>query len=45
MAADIVKRRYITMGVAAWLLLLPLAADLDQLGHSQAGRRALAQSS
>lgn len=26
MAADIVKRRYITMGVAAWLLLLPLAA-------------------
>jgi sulfoxide reductase heme-binding subunit YedZ len=26
MAADIAKRRYITMGVAAWLLLLPLAA-------------------
>ena len=26
MAADIVKRRYITVGVAAWLLLLPLAA-------------------
>ncbi|MGA2169151.1 MAG: protein-methionine-sulfoxide reductase heme-binding subunit MsrQ [Terracidiphilus sp.] len=26
MAADIVKRRFITMGVAAWLLLLPLAA-------------------
>lgn len=26
MAADIVKRRYITMGMAAWLLLLPLAA-------------------
>jgi sulfoxide reductase heme-binding subunit YedZ len=25
-AADIVKRRYITVGVAAWLLLLPLAA-------------------
>ena len=25
-AADIVKRRFITMGVAAWLLLLPLAA-------------------
>ncbi|MGO9318054.1 MAG: sulfite oxidase heme-binding subunit YedZ [Terracidiphilus sp.] len=26
MAADIAKRRYITAGVAAWLLLLPLAA-------------------
>jgi len=26
MAADIAKRRYITVGVAAWLLLLPLAA-------------------
>ena len=26
MAADIAKRRFITMGVAAWLLLLPLAA-------------------
>jgi sulfoxide reductase heme-binding subunit YedZ len=26
MAADIVKRRYITMGMAAWLMLLPLAA-------------------
>ena len=26
MAADIVKRRYITVGMAAWLLLLPLAA-------------------
>jgi sulfoxide reductase heme-binding subunit YedZ len=26
MAADIAKRRYITMGMAAWLLLLPLAA-------------------
>lgn len=26
MAADIEKRRFITMGVAAWLLLLPLAA-------------------
>ena len=26
MAADIAKRRYITIGVAAWLLLLPLAA-------------------
>jgi sulfoxide reductase heme-binding subunit YedZ len=26
MTADIAKRRYITMGVAAWLLLLPLAA-------------------
>lgn len=26
MAADITKRRYITMGLAAWLLLLPLAA-------------------
>ncbi len=26
MSADIVKRRYITMGMAAWLLLLPLAA-------------------
>jgi sulfoxide reductase heme-binding subunit YedZ len=26
MAADIAKRRYITMGLAAWLLLLPLAA-------------------
>lgn len=26
MAADIVKRRYITMGMAAWLLLVPLAA-------------------
>ena len=25
MVADIVKRRYITMGIAAWLLLLPLA--------------------
>jgi len=25
MAADIVKRRYITMGMAAWLMLLPLA--------------------
>ena len=25
MAADIVKRRYITMGMTAWLLLLPLA--------------------
>jgi sulfoxide reductase heme-binding subunit YedZ len=25
MAADIAKRRYITMGLAAWLLLLPLA--------------------
>jgi sulfoxide reductase heme-binding subunit YedZ len=26
MAADIARRRYITAGVAAWLLLLPLAA-------------------
>ncbi|MFZ0744994.1 MAG: protein-methionine-sulfoxide reductase heme-binding subunit MsrQ [Terracidiphilus sp.] len=26
MLADIVKRRFITMGMAAWLLLLPLAA-------------------
>ncbi|MGD0800241.1 MAG: protein-methionine-sulfoxide reductase heme-binding subunit MsrQ [Terracidiphilus sp.] len=26
MAADIVKRRFITIGLAAWLLLLPLAA-------------------
>jgi sulfoxide reductase heme-binding subunit YedZ len=26
MIADIVKRRFITMGVAAWLLLVPLAA-------------------
>ena len=26
MTADIAKRRYITIGVAAWLLLLPLAA-------------------
>jgi sulfoxide reductase heme-binding subunit YedZ len=26
MAADIVKRRFITIGVATWLLLLPLAA-------------------
>jgi sulfoxide reductase heme-binding subunit YedZ len=26
MASDIAKRRYITAGVAAWLLLLPLAA-------------------
>ena len=26
MAADIAKRRYITVGVAAWLLMLPLAA-------------------
>jgi sulfoxide reductase heme-binding subunit YedZ len=26
MAADIARRRYITMGLAAWLLLLPLAA-------------------
>jgi sulfoxide reductase heme-binding subunit YedZ len=26
MATDIVKRRFITMGMAAWLLLLPLAA-------------------
>jgi sulfoxide reductase heme-binding subunit YedZ len=26
MAADIAKRRYITMGLTAWLLLLPLAA-------------------
>lgn len=26
MSTDIVKRRYITMGMAAWLLLLPLAA-------------------
>jgi sulfoxide reductase heme-binding subunit YedZ len=26
MAADIAKRRFITMGVAAWLLLVPLAA-------------------
>jgi sulfoxide reductase heme-binding subunit YedZ len=26
MATDIAKRRYITAGVAAWLLLLPLAA-------------------
>ena len=26
MAADIAKRRFITVGVAAWLLLLPLAA-------------------
>ncbi len=25
MAADVAKRRFITMGVAAWLLLLPLA--------------------
>jgi sulfoxide reductase heme-binding subunit YedZ len=26
MLADIARRRYITVGVAAWLLLLPLAA-------------------
>ena len=26
MATDIAKRRFITMGMAAWLLLLPLAA-------------------
>ncbi len=26
MVADVAKRRYITMGMAAWLLLLPLAA-------------------
>jgi sulfoxide reductase heme-binding subunit YedZ len=26
MAADIAKRRYITVGVAAWLMMLPLAA-------------------
>jgi len=26
MAADVVKRRYVTMGMAAWLCLLPLAA-------------------
>ena len=26
MIADVIKRRFITMGVAAWLLLLPLAA-------------------
>lgn len=26
MSADILKRRYITVGMAAWLLLLPLAA-------------------
>jgi sulfoxide reductase heme-binding subunit YedZ len=26
MAADIARRRFITIGVAAWLLLLPLAA-------------------
>ena len=26
MLADIAKRRFITMGVAAWLLLVPLAA-------------------
>jgi sulfoxide reductase heme-binding subunit YedZ len=30
MAADIAKRRFITIGVAAWLLLLPLAATSTQ---------------
>jgi sulfoxide reductase heme-binding subunit YedZ len=30
MTADIAKRRFITIGVAAWLLLLPLAATSTQ---------------
>ena len=30
MISDIAKRRYITMGMAAWLLLLPLAATSTQ---------------
>ncbi len=30
MVADVTKRRFITMGVAAWLLLVPLAATSTQ---------------
>ena len=41
MAADIAKRRFITVGVTAWLLLLAAGRHLDELGHSQAGRQAL----
>jgi len=43
MAADIAKRRYITMGLSAWLLLLPLAATsttwaIRKLGGKRWGR-------
>jgi sulfoxide reductase heme-binding subunit YedZ len=43
MAADIARRRFITIGVAAWLLLLPLAATstnwaIRKLGGKRWGR-------
>ncbi len=39
MAADIVKRRYITAGMAAWLLLLPLAATSTNWSIRKLGGR------
>src|ERR1035437_77833 len=39
MAADIAKRRYITMGLTAWLLLLPLAATSTNWAIRKMGGR------
>lgn len=39
MLADIAKRRFITMGVAAWLLLLPLAATSTNWAIRKLGGR------
>lgn len=39
MAADIAKRRFITVGVAAWLLLLPLAATSTNWAIRKLGGR------
>ena len=39
MAADIAKRRFITIGVAAWLLLLPLAATSTNWAIRKLGGR------
>lgn len=39
MAADIVKRRYVTAGMAAWLLLLPLAATSTSWSIHKLGGR------
>jgi sulfoxide reductase heme-binding subunit YedZ len=39
MAADIAKRRFITIGVATWLLLLPLAATSTNWAIRKLGGR------
>ena len=41
MDSDIAKRRFITMGVAAYLLLAAARAHLHHMGHPQARRQEL----